>query len=63
MKKTALRCADDVMSTGDNISLEPMNADDRKAIHMLFENHNDIKTESEGEGENRHVVLKKRDDA
>ena len=32
------------------------------AIHMLFENHNDIVTASEGEGERRHIILMKRDD-
>jgi spoIIIJ-associated protein len=62
MKKNALRSADHVIKTGENTPLDPMNADDRKAIHLLFENHNDIITESEGEGERRHIVLMKRND-
>jgi predicted RNA-binding protein Jag len=40
-----------------------MNAVDRRTIHVLFENHNDIITQSEGEGDERHIVLMKRDDA
>ena len=62
LKKNALRSADTVIKTGKNITLDPMNADDRKAIHLLFENHNDIVTQSEGEGDQRRIVLMKRND-
>ena len=31
-------------------------------IFNYFENHNDIVTTSEGEGERRHIILMKRDD-
>jgi predicted RNA-binding protein Jag len=63
MKRMALKAADEVITSGNNIKLDPMNAVDRRTIHVLFENHNDIITQSEGEGDERHIVLMKRDDA
>tara|TARA_B100000131_G_scaffold312393_1_gene346431 strand:+ start:550 stop:1167 length:618 start_codon:yes stop_codon:yes gene_type:complete len=63
MKRMALKAADEVITSGNNIKLEPMNAVDRRTIHVLFENHNDIVTQSEGEGSDRHIVLMKRDDS
>tara|TARA_B100000427_G_scaffold92742_2_gene76538 strand:- start:9029 stop:9649 length:621 start_codon:yes stop_codon:yes gene_type:complete len=63
MKRMALKAADDVITSGNDIKLEPMNAVDRRTIHVLFENHNDIVTQSEGEGSERHIVLMKRDDS
>tara|TARA_B100000427_G_scaffold123062_1_gene102440 strand:- start:3138 stop:3752 length:615 start_codon:yes stop_codon:yes gene_type:complete len=62
MKRMALKAADEVITSGNNIKLDPMNAVDRRTIHVLFENHNDIVTQSEGEGNERHIVLMKRDD-
>ena len=63
MKRMALKAADEVITSGNDIKLEPMNAVDRRTIHVLFENHNDIVTQSEGEGSDRHIVLMKRDDS
>ena len=63
IKRSALKAADKVVAKGDSIKLEPMNANDRRVIHVMFENHNDIVTESEGEGDDRCVVLKKRNDS
>ncbi len=41
-----------------SIDLEPMNAHDRKIVHEFLSDVADIKTESEGTGERRHVVLR-----
>ncbi len=41
-----------------NIEIDPMPAFERRIIHLFLENEKDIKTESEGEGPNRRVVLK-----
>ena len=41
-----------------NIEIDPMPAFERRIIHMFLENEKDIKTESEGEGSNRRVVVK-----
>ena len=41
-----------------NIEVEPMPANERRIIHMFLEKIPDIKTESEGYGPNRRVVIK-----
>jgi spoIIIJ-associated protein len=41
-----------------NIEIDPMPAHERRIIHMFLENNKDIKTESEGYGPNRRVVIK-----
>ena len=41
-----------------NIEVDPMPASERRIIHMFLENIPDIKTESEGYGPNRRVVIK-----
>ena len=40
------------------VELEPMNPYERLVVHELFANDTEIKTESAGEGKQRHVVLK-----
>lgn len=62
MKRSALKAAEEVISTGESVSLDPMNSTDRRVVHVLFENHHDIITRSEGEGDERHIVLMKRED-
>ncbi len=41
-----------------NIEIDPMPAFERRIIHLFLENDKEIKTESEGEGLNRRVVIK-----
>ncbi len=41
-----------------NIEIDPMPAYERRIIHMFLEGSKDIKTESEGYGPNRKVVIK-----
>jgi spoIIIJ-associated protein len=41
-----------------NIEVDPMPAYERRIIHMFLEGVKDIKTESEGYGPNRRVVIK-----
>ena len=41
-----------------NIEIDPMPASERKIIHMFLENDPNIKTESEGIGPKRRVVIK-----
>lgn len=48
---------DKVVETGEPMHLKPMNSADRRTIHKLADEANII-TESEGEGPERHVVLK-----
>jgi spoIIIJ-associated protein len=48
---------EDVKKSGEDKHLEPMNPADRRTIHKLAGDQ-DVKTESEGEGRDRHIVLK-----
>lgn len=41
-----------------NIEVDPMPANERRIIHMFLEGIPEIKTESEGYGSNRRVVIK-----
>lgn len=41
-----------------NIEVDPMPAYERRIIHMFLEDSKDVKTESEGYGPNRRVVIK-----
>ena len=46
----------EVKKTGKPMSLRPMNASDRRTVHKVANEHG-VKTESQGEGRNRHIVL------
>ena len=39
------------------IALEPMNAFERKIIHVALQNEKHIKTDSEGQEPYRHIVI------
>jgi spoIIIJ-associated protein len=46
-----------VKESGEPMDLKPMNAADRRTIHKLAAEY-DLITESEGEGRDRHIVIK-----
>lgn len=48
---------DKVKSSGEPMHLKPMNAADRRTIHKLADEYG-LVTESEGEGRERHIVLR-----
>ena len=50
--------AKEVTKTKMEVHLENMNAYDRRIIHNALTNFKGIKTESEGEEPNRHIVIK-----
>ena len=58
LKSMAIRIAKNVSRTKVDASLDPMSNDERKVIHQALANFKHIKTESEGEGLNRHLVSK-----
>lgn len=60
VKSTALKAAESVMKHGRKITLEPMSASDRRAVHVLFEKDKNIQTISEGEGHSRRISLVRR---
>lgn len=53
--------AEKVKQTGTSISLRPMNPAERRIVHMALSEVEGITTESEGEGRDRRVVIKKKD--
>ena len=46
-----------VRRTRQKIALEPMNAFERKIIHLALQNEKNIKTDSEGQEPYRHIVI------
>ncbi len=48
---------DKVKSSGEPMALKPMNAADRRTVHKAASDAG-IETESQGEGRDRHIVLK-----
>ena len=55
--KMAIRVAKDVRRSKVDASLDPMSADERKAIHNALSNMKDISTQSKGEGDKRHLTI------
>ncbi|AEB11782.1 protein jag [Marinithermus hydrothermalis] len=60
LKKRALEAAARVAKTGQPLELPPMRPAERRVIHMTLKDHPEVTTESIGEGEGRHVVVKPR---
>ncbi len=46
-----------VKEEGKEAVLEPQSPRDRRIVHMALSDNPDVYTYSEGEGENRHVVI------
>ena len=57
LSERAKEWLDEVKKTGQDKTLEPMNAADRRTIHKLAGEYG-LTTESVGEGRDRHIVLK-----
>jgi len=53
----ARRMADQCRRSGRPVPLEPMPAHERRIIHLALSDNRNVATESEGEGEDRHVVI------
>lgn len=51
-----------VRDSGESMNLDPMNAADRRVVHKLAADYG-LTSESEGEGRDRHIVLRREDDA
>ncbi|MDA1278490.1 MAG: Jag N-terminal domain-containing protein [Chloroflexi bacterium] len=57
LRRLARRTAGRVVSSGREDSLEPMSPAERRIVHMSLAGHPDVRTESEGEGSQRRVVI------
>ena len=53
----AKRLAEKVVRSGRPVPVEPMSAHDRKVVHTTLAEHPGVRTESEGEGPARRVVI------
>lgn len=54
----ATKTAKEVAKSGIDVKLKPMNSFERHVIHEKLSEWHDVYTESEGEGENRAIVIK-----
>ncbi|HRF70330.1 MAG: hypothetical protein K2P14_04975 [Anaeroplasmataceae bacterium] len=54
----ATKTAKEVAKTKISVRLQPMNSYERRVIHEKLSEWRDVYTESEGEGENRAIVIK-----
>ena len=53
----AARMGEKAISSGEEVKLSPMNAFDRRIIHMALKEVEGVSTQSEGEGADRRVVV------
>lgn len=61
LERMAIRTAKDVAKSGVEAKLEPMNSYERRLIHNVLNDWEDVYTESIGEEPNRCVVIKPRE--
>lgn len=57
LETLAERMAEKCRSAGEQVDLNPMSAYDRRIVHMYLAECEGVSTHSEGEGENRHIVV------
>jgi spoIIIJ-associated protein len=57
LKLMAQVAADRVLETGDPFALGAMNARERRIIHLALHDRTEVRTESEGSGPERRVVI------
>lgn len=57
LKMTANLAAEQVVERGEPFFLNPMNARDRRVIHLALKDDSRVRTESRGDGAARHVVI------
>jgi len=57
LEDLANKLANRVLRTRKDVVLEPMNAQERKVIHTVLQNHANVKTFSKGEEPNRRIVI------
>jgi spoIIIJ-associated protein len=58
LKEMAVSAAKQVIDDGHLKILEPMPPYERRIIHLILKDFDGIKTESQGEGQLRRVVIK-----
>ncbi len=57
LRDFAIRTAKEAQRNGEPIELEPMNARERRIVHMALASISGVSTESTGEGRDRRIVI------
>lgn len=57
LARLARRAADEALEHGEEIELDPMNALDRRTVHMALAGRTDVETRSEGEDPDRRIIV------
>lgn len=57
LEALAERMAQKAMDTGTTVELNPMTPHDRRIVHMALANMDGVSTRSEGEGDDRHILV------
>jgi spoIIIJ-associated protein len=57
LESLALRTAEQVRASGEEVELEPMTAVERKVVHLVLKERGGVGTRSEGTEPNRYVVV------
>jgi spoIIIJ-associated protein len=60
LQETAERAARDAVRTGGPVALEPMTSVERKIVHLLLKDRDDVETSSDGREPYRHIVVSPR---
>jgi spoIIIJ-associated protein len=58
LKSLAYRAVKEAKESGQDTELPPLSPFERRIVHMTLKDEEGIKTESEGVGEDRHIVIK-----
>lgn len=57
LEKEIRNLAYEVLNTKIDVKLDPMNSYDRRIVHSIISEYNNLKTESNGESPNRYVII------
>lgn len=57
LEQRAVKLAQQVTSTGEPVTLEPMSSVDRRTVHLALQRHTRVRTVSLGEGALRRIVI------
>jgi spoIIIJ-associated protein len=57
LQETAERAARDAVRTGGPIALDPMTSVERKIVHLILKERDDVETSSDGREPFRHIVV------
>ena len=61
LARIAKRVAKEVLNTKSTVHLDPMPADERRIVHNALTRFKNISTQSEGNGNRRHIVISYKD--